>query len=273
MTPHCSPTPPPLRPAPVCAQCEWGLVSRDGWAVYEDTLSACTDANDWWSTDGLPPQPRNCTAPIANTDAASPARSSAFPDGATVASQGACCAACISDPSCTSWVYEPSAASPNCWPLAATGGTTGAADRVLGIVGGNAGPQFNVDKQDLYGFFHGHDFVGALGDYVQVGGKIAMVPKYASGVWWSRWLDLNNFDTRNIIDDYESRRLPLDVLVTDMNWHRKNDWYDRHPCPGCRRWVASAMRPSLAIRPHPPSPLGPVPVPASVLPPQVRLHV
>jgi hypothetical protein len=48
------------------------------------------------------------------------------------------------------------------------------------------------------------------------GGHRHQVPKYASGVWWSRWLDLNNLDTRNIVDDYESRRLPLDVLVTDM---------------------------------------------------------
>ena len=86
------------------------------------------------------------------------------------------------------------------------------------------GPQFNVDAQDLYGFFHGLDYVGAIYDYQLVGGKIAMVPRYASGVWWSRWLDLNNFDTRNIIEDYETRRLPLDVLVTDMNWHKKNDW-------------------------------------------------
>ncbi len=27
--------------------CEWGLVSRDGWVVYNDTLNACTDQNDW----------------------------------------------------------------------------------------------------------------------------------------------------------------------------------------------------------------------------------
>ena len=71
--------------------------------------------------------------------------------------------------------------------------------------------------------------------HVQVGGKVIMVPKYASGVWWSRWLNLNNWDTRQIIDDYESRRLPLDVLVTDMNWHSKNDWsgftFDTHLFP------------------------------------------
>ena len=66
---------------------EWGLVSRDGWVIYNDTLNACTDANDWWSADGLPPAPRNCTAPAANTDAVNPARSSMFPDGIQAATQ------------------------------------------------------------------------------------------------------------------------------------------------------------------------------------------
>ena len=27
-----------------------------------------------------------------------------------------------------------------------------------------------------------------------------------------------------VVDEFESRALPLDVLVLDMNWHLKNDW-------------------------------------------------
>ena len=38
--------------------CEWGLVSRNGWVVYDDTNNAHTDENDWWSTSG-----RATTAP------------------------------------------------------------------------------------------------------------------------------------------------------------------------------------------------------------------
>lgn len=53
--------------------CEWGLVSRDGWVIYDDSDNAFTDANDWWSTTGDPtPAPgplRNCSAtPMPNTD-------------------------------------------------------------------------------------------------------------------------------------------------------------------------------------------------------------
>jgi alpha-glucosidase (family GH31 glycosyl hydrolase) len=51
-----------------------------------------------------------------------------------------------------------------------------------------------------------------------------MVPKYAMGVWWSRWYDLNNYDTKKVVADYESREIPLDVFVIDMDWHTKDNW-------------------------------------------------
>jgi len=71
-----------------------------------------------------------------------------------------------------------------------------------------------------------------------IGGKAIMVPKYAMGVWWSRWYDLNNYDTKQVVDDYESRSIPLDVFVIDMDWHTKDNWsgftFDPHlfPFPG-----------------------------------------
>ena len=33
--------------------CSWGLISRTGWAIYDDTPSVCLDGNDWWSTSGV----------------------------------------------------------------------------------------------------------------------------------------------------------------------------------------------------------------------------
>lgn len=41
-----------------------------------------------------------------------------------------------------------------------------------------------------------------------------MVPKYASGVWWSRWFDVNNEDLVKITDDYNTRKIPLDGTPT-----------------------------------------------------------
>jgi len=93
----------------------------------------------------------------------------------------------------------------------------------------------NGDATDLYGFFHGHDYFGALADFVAVSGKTIMVPKYASGIWWSRWYDLNNLDLVKVVDDYRSREIPLDVFVIDMDWHTKDNWsgftFDSHLFP------------------------------------------
>jgi len=116
--------------------CEWGLVSRDGWAIYNDTAARALGPDDWWAPE----------------------------------------------------------------------------------------PAANADAQDLYGFFHGLDFRGALADYTLVGGRAALLPRAASGVWWTRWYNFDADDVERVVDAYDARRLPLDVFTMDMDWHSKNDW-------------------------------------------------
>ena len=36
--------------------------------------------------------------------------------------------------------------------------------------------------------------------------------------------DLTAQDSKRIVDDYNSRGIPLDVFIWDMDWHLKNDW-------------------------------------------------
>ena len=124
--------------------CTWGLISRDGWSVYDDSTAPVLDHTGWWGKASF-------------------------------------------DKQNTTFVT-------------------------------------NSDTMDWYGFFHGHDYKGALSDYIQVGGKIAMVPRQALGIWWTRWFNFNNWDVRKVVEDYESRGLPLDVFVLDMDWHMKNGW-------------------------------------------------
>ena len=195
--------------------CEWGLVSRHGWVIYDDSINVALDANDWWSTDGA--APRQCLAPAAGFDAANPTNSAKYPLGTTAATAAACCAACLSDPTCVAgYVFSTDAgASPNCWPLASNGGRKPVADRMLATV---PNPSSNADAADLYGYFHGHDYFGALADHVLVSGKTIMVPKYTAGVWNSRWFDYSSQDNMKLVDDYKSRRIPLDVFVIDMDW-------------------------------------------------------
>jgi alpha-glucosidase (family GH31 glycosyl hydrolase) len=42
----------------------------------------------------------------------------------------------------------------------------------------------NTDDIDLYFFGHGYEYKQALTDYQAIGGKTAMVPRYAHGIWY-----------------------------------------------------------------------------------------
>ena len=96
-------------------------------------------------------------------------------------------------------------------------------------------PQQNTNSHDLYGFFHGRDYRAAINDFVAVSGRTMMVPRWASGVWWSRWYDLSNADVLATVRTHDDLAIPLDVFVLDMNWHQKNDWtgftFDSHLFP------------------------------------------
>jgi len=215
--------------------CEWALISRDGWVVYDDTRNFILDSNDWWIPPSGPPPVRSCHPPANYTDVLTSSRSSAYPDGTTAATAAECCGKCMGASDCIAWVWE-NDGSQNCWPLNGWQGTQTVSNRVFGqVANASQGSQQVADALDLYGFFHGHDYFGALADFVSVSGKTIMVPKYASGVWWSRWYDLNNLDLVKVTDDYGSRSIPLDVFVIDMDWHTKDNWsgftFDPHLFP------------------------------------------
>jgi len=114
--------------------CEWGLVSRDGWSLVDDTPNwALTAGAEWWDTP-------------------------------------------------------------------------------------------NADDSDWYLFAHGHDYKQAVKDYTKVGGAVPLVPRYSLGVWFTRWYDFNNVGVKRLVEQFRERTLPLDVYVTDMNWHKKDNW-------------------------------------------------
>eukprot|EP01125_Pyxidicula_operculata_P005865 TRINITY_DN2050_c0_g6_i2.p1 TRINITY_DN2050_c0_g6~~TRINITY_DN2050_c0_g6_i2.p1 ORF type:complete len:1034 (+),score=272.65 TRINITY_DN2050_c0_g6_i2:380-3481(+) len=113
--------------------CEWGVISKAGWSVIDDTQNWGLNSNDWWDTP-------------------------------------------------------------------------------------------NTDQVDLYFFGHGHNYKQALKDFTSVAGKIAMTPRYASGIWWSRWYNLDNADVQQVVMDYVDYSVPLDVYILDMDWHTKEGW-------------------------------------------------
>ena len=155
------------------------------WAVYDDSLNYILDEKDWWVAPDASLPTRQCTSGpfLDSTDANDPTTCSAFPQGTRAASPTACCEVCGNISDCIAWVYEDDNAATNdvnCWPLSNMDGTKPGSHRILGQIGSRVAAQ-NGDLLDLYGFFHGHDYTGALNDFVQVSGKAIMVPKSASG--------------------------------------------------------------------------------------------
>ncbi|HEY3381912.1 MAG TPA: TIM-barrel domain-containing protein [Vicinamibacterales bacterium] len=76
------------------------------------------------------------------------------------------------------------------------------------------------ERQDLYFFGYGHDYRGAMADFTKVAGRIPMPPRFAFGVWWSRYWAYTDQEFKQLVEDFDAHTLPLDVLVVDMDWHR-----------------------------------------------------
>ncbi|HRG89260.1 MAG TPA: glycoside hydrolase family 31 protein, partial [Chitinophagales bacterium] len=72
---------------------------------------------------------------------------------------------------------------------------------------------------DWYLFAYGNNYKAALYDFTAVSGKISLPPKFAFGVWYSKYWKYSEQDFKDIVAGYEKNGIPLDVLVIDMDWH------------------------------------------------------
>lgn len=70
--------------------------------------------------------------------------------------------------------------------------------------------------QDFYFIGYGSDYKGALKDFTTLSGKIPILPRYAFGYWWSRWWAYSEHEVRQLIDNFKSYDIPVEVLVIDM---------------------------------------------------------
>ena len=74
--------------------------------------------------------------------------------------------------------------------------------------------------QDLYIFGHGHSYKQALFEFTRLSGSIPLPPRYIFGVFFSRYWAYAEYDERDIVTEYLEHDIPLDVIVTDMDWHK-----------------------------------------------------
>jgi Glycosyl hydrolases family 31 TIM-barrel domain/Glycosyl hydrolase family 31 C-terminal domain/Domain of unknown function (DUF5110) len=89
-------------------------------------------------------------------------------------------------------------------------------------------PRAKGKRQDWYFFGYGHDYKQQLYDFTRVAGKIPLPPKFAFGTWWSRYWNYTDEELKDLINQFYTFDVPLDVLVVDMDWHKtqegKWDW-------------------------------------------------
>lgn len=74
-------------------------------------------------------------------------------------------------------------------------------------------------RQDWYFFGYGHDYKQALQDFTRVAGKIPLPPRFAFGLWWSRYWAYTDQELKQLVYEFDIHDTPLDVLVIDMDWH------------------------------------------------------
>jgi alpha-glucosidase (family GH31 glycosyl hydrolase) len=79
-------------------------------------------------------------------------------------------------------------------------------------------------ETDLYFFGYGDDYRAALKAFTKIGGDVPLPRKYVFGSWYSRWWPYTSQDYRDIVKEFHDHDFPIDNLVLDMDWHKKDSW-------------------------------------------------
>jgi hypothetical protein len=77
----------------------------------------------------------------------------------------------------------------------------------------------NDSEIDTYFFGYGHDYNGCISDFLKLSGMPPLLPRYAYGVWWSRYWRYRAHEMLDVADAFASHGVPLSVYVIDMDWH------------------------------------------------------
>lgn len=75
------------------------------------------------------------------------------------------------------------------------------------------------EYEDLYFFGHGHDYKGALKDFIAISGKVPMLPRWSLGNWWSRYWHYDANELIGLMDQFKEEEIPLSICIVDMDWH------------------------------------------------------
>jgi alpha-glucosidase (family GH31 glycosyl hydrolase) len=79
--------------------------------------------------------------------------------------------------------------------------------------------------QDGYFFGYGKDYKTALHDFARLTGPPPLLPRWAFGVWFSRFYPYSASDYRQtVVPRFRDERVPLDALIIDTDFKTPNRW-------------------------------------------------
>lgn len=86
----------------------------------------------------------------------------------------------------------------------------------------DAGGRFCPRKRkgkDVYVFAYDHDYRAAIQDFYKISGSVPLIPRFALGVWWSRYHAYTQEEYLGLIKRFAAENVPLTVATVDMDWH------------------------------------------------------
>jgi hypothetical protein len=83
---------------------------------------------------------------------------------------------------------------------------------------GEIAARINKEK-DLYIFAYGRQYRQCVRDFYLISGLVPLVPRWALGVWWSRYRAYTQLEYTQLMQRFEDEEIPLTVATVDMDWH------------------------------------------------------
>ena len=76
---------------------------------------------------------------------------------------------------------------------------------------------------DYYAFAYGKNYRETIKAFYQISSPVPLIPRFALGVWWSRYHAYTQKEYLNLMQEFKNRDIPLTVATVDMDWHWVRD--------------------------------------------------
>ena len=77
-------------------------------------------------------------------------------------------------------------------------------------------------ERDIYVFAYYKNYRKCLSDFYKISGNVPLIPRFALGVWWSRYRAYTQDEYKQLMIAFMEHDVPLSVATIDMDWH----WVD-----------------------------------------------